>query len=385
MPPIRLNRRRFLGASAAAGWTLANAPGSEAEEADTSIGRPIRLGLIGLGNRGTSLLRAALGLKQARVVAVCDRESRHRERAVGIAAKASGRRPEASDRFEELLARRDVDAVLVALPCDLHATVYEAAIRAGKHLYGEKPLAPTLAECDRLIAVAAEHPNRTFHVGFQRRSSPRYREGLERVRRGEIGRPLECRASLASSQGPMTGHDNWLGRRARSGDWMVEQAVHAWDVLLWLKGTPPRSAVGGGRRDLFAAIDPDRDVTDWYSAQVEWADGFRASFVQSWIDPPDDAYTGTGLQLIGTEGGLDLTSGVLTPRDRSRPREPIHLGRLPETELAIRAFLDAVQSEKSHAPPTTLAEARDATRFGLMVRKAVDERRVVTWDEVVES
>ena len=387
MPPIRLNRRRFLGASAAAGWTLANAPGVEAEVTGTpsKAGGPIRLGLIGVGNRGTSLLRAALAEPDTHVVAVADVELKHRERAAGIAARASGKRPEVCARYEELLAMEDVDAVLVALPCDLHAQVYAATLRAGKHLYGEKPLAPTLAECDRLIAIAAERPDLAFHVGFQRRSSPRYRSGLERIRGGEIGQPLECRARLTSSQGPMTGHANWLGRRTRSGDWMVEQAVHVWDVLLWLKGVPPISALGGGRRDLFAATDPGRDVTDWYSAQIEWADGFRASFVQSWIDPPDDAYTGAGLQILGTDGGLDLGSGVLTPRDRSRPREPIHPGRLPETELAVRAFLDAVRAEASPPPPTTLAEAGAATRFGLMVRKAVDERRVVTWDEAGDS
>ncbi len=377
MPPIQLNRRRFLGCSAAAGLALAQGQVGEA-----ATGRPVRLGLVGLGNRGTNLLRAALELPDVRVVALADLEPRHRLRGQGITEKASGQRPEAFEYHEAILDRADVDAVLVALPCDLHAAAYEAALRSGKHLYAEKPLALSRSECDRLIELAGECPDLAFHVGFQRRSNPRFREGVERIRRGEIGLPLECRASWSSSNGPVSGHGGWLGRRERSGDWMVEQAVHIWDLLLWIKGVPPIRAFGGGRTGVFAAVQPDRDVTDWYSVQLEWADGFRASFVHSWIDPADDAFTGISQRVVGTAGGLDLGSGVITYRDRSRPREVLHPGNQPETRLALENFVDAVRSERPTAPPVTLAEARDALLVGLLVRKAVDERRVVVWEEV---
>ena len=128
MPPVRLNRRRFLGCSAAAGLALAQGKVGEAAGA----GDPVGLGLIGLGNRGTALLRAALELPGARVVAVADADEKHRRRAQGIAEKAQGTRPEGFDRAGPMLERSDVDAVIVALPCDLHARVYCEAIRAGK-------------------------------------------------------------------------------------------------------------------------------------------------------------------------------------------------------------------------------------------------------------
>lgn len=377
MPPIQLNRRRFLGCSAAA--SLALARGEVSEAAPT----PVRLGLVGLGNRGTTLLRTALELPGVAVVAVADAEPKHRIRAQNIAEKATNLRPEAFDAAGPLLGRSDVDAVLVALPCDLHAAAYEASLRAGKHLYAEKPLGLSPAECEHLIDVAGSHPDRVFHVGYQRRSSPRYREAVELARTGHLGTLLECRAQWTSSNGPVTGHQGWLGRRDRSGDWMVEQAVHVWDLLLWLKGDPPVSATGGGRRGLFAAQDPGRDVTDWYAAQLEWADGFRASLTHSWIDPADDAFTGVSQRLIGTEGGLDFGSGVVTYRDRSRARQVLQgAGPQPETRLALESFLAAVRSEVPTAPPVSLAEARDATLVGLLVRRAVDERRTVTWAEV---
>src|SRR5262245_41675836 len=116
MPPIRVNRRRFLGCSAAAGLALTQ--GNLAEAAGASA--PVRLGVVGVGNRGTALLRGVLESPGASVVAVCDAEPRHRLRGQGIVEKASGHRPEAYEDPRRLLERKDVDAVLIAVPCDLH-------------------------------------------------------------------------------------------------------------------------------------------------------------------------------------------------------------------------------------------------------------------------
>ncbi len=341
MTPLRLNRRRFLGASAAAGLALSQ--GVPAVEGSVPP-RTVRLGLVGLGNRGTSLLRALLELPGVVVAAVGDLEPKHRLRAQGIVEKASKTRPDAHERPDAVFARDDIEAVLVALPCDQHAETYCEALRAGKHLYAEKPLAPTLAECDAVIAEAARFPKLAVHVGYQRRSNPRYREAVELVRRGDLGSILSARGQWISSNGPVSGHDGWLARRARSGDWMVEQAVHVWDVLHWLTGGLPAQAYGQGHRDVFAGLQPERDVTDHYSAMLQWPGGPHVTFTQSWIDPADDAFTGTTLQLVGTAGGLDLSTGVATFRERGRPRQVLHPGHVPDTKLALAAFLDAVRA-----------------------------------------
>src|SRR3984957_15694400 len=266
MPPISLNRRRFLGCSAAAGLALSQ--GRMAEAAGEV--RPVRLGLIGLGTRGTSLLRTLLELPAAQVVAVCDAESKHLLRGLGIVEKARGHRPDAYESQGPLLERSDLDAVVVALPCDRHAEAYLAALGAGKHLYAEKPLGLTKAECAQLIGAAAARPELALHVGFQRRSNPRYRAAVELIHQGELGPLIEGTAAWVSSNGPMNGHDGWLGRRARSGDWMVEQAVPVWGIFPWIAGGVPARAYGQGRRDLFAAEQPARDVTDHYAVQLEW-------------------------------------------------------------------------------------------------------------------
>jgi predicted dehydrogenase len=377
MPPIRLNRRRFLGASAAAGWAF-----SQGIVEGASPPSAIRVGLIGLGNRGTALVRALLEMDGIQIVAVCDTEAKNRLRAAGIVEKAKGTRPEAFERTSQILERSEIDALVVALPCDLHATTYRDVLRSGKHLYGEKPLAPTLEECDLVIQEAAKAPSLVVHVGYQRRSNPRYLDGVDLIRRGDLGPLISGNAAWISSNGPMNGHDDWLGRRSRSGDWMVEQAVHVWDVFGWLKGEPPARAFGTGRRDLFADLQPFRDVTDDYSVQLEWADGFHVAFSQSWSAPADDAFTGISQRVIGKLGGLDFATGSLTFRDRSRARQTLHPGPQPDTRFALENFLAAIRSSEALPPPVTLNEAREATAIGLLVRKAVDERRVVTWDEI---
>ncbi len=188
MPPIRVNRRRFLGCSAAASLALTQGNLPEATA--------LRLGVIGVGNRGTALVRSLLELPGTSVVAVCDPEPKHRQRGQGIVEKASGQRPDAFADPRHVLDRKDVNAVVIAVPCDLHEPLYRDAIAAGKHLYAEKPLAPSLAACDRLAALAAKAPNLAVHVGFQRRSNPRYREAVERIRRGEIGPLVEAQGVL---------------------------------------------------------------------------------------------------------------------------------------------------------------------------------------------
>lgn len=379
MTPIALNRRRFLGCSAAAGLTLGQAPAPAADPGR----KPLKVGLIGLGNRGTSLLRSVLEQAGVEVEAVADPEPKHRTRAQGIVEKSGASRPDAYEDPLTLLARPDLAAVVAATPCDLHASIYTAAIRAGKGLYAEKPLALTVPQCDALIAESARSPEVIVHVGHQRRSNPRYQAGASALRDGRFGPLIEARASWTSSNGPVRGHRGWMGRRARSGDWMVEQAIHVWDVLHWIAGDVPIRASGAGRTGLFAEEDPGRDVTDWYTVSLEWPSGFRANFTQSWIDPADDAFTGVSLRVLGTGGGFDFSGGTATFRDRSMPREVWHPGNQDDTASALAAFFAAVRSPEPSRPPVSLHEAREAVVTGLLVRAAVDGRRLVDRSEVL--
>ena len=87
-------------------------------------------------------------------------------------------------------------------------------------------------------------------------------------------------------------------------------------------------------------------MTDHYAAELEWADGFRASFVQSWVAPADDGFTGSALRVMGEEAGFDFSTGALTFRDRSNPRRAIEPGAQPDTRLALEAFLASQRARR---------------------------------------
>src|SRR3954453_4994485 len=130
MPPISLNRRRFLGCSAAASLALSQGAVAEPVGSDAEA-RPVRLGLIAIGNRGTSLLRTLLELPGTEIVTVCDPEPKHWRRGQGLVEKARGHRRDAFEAPRRLVERHDVEAVLVAVPCDLHEAIAASAIIAG--------------------------------------------------------------------------------------------------------------------------------------------------------------------------------------------------------------------------------------------------------------
>ncbi len=158
MPPIRVNRRRFLGCSAAA--SLALSQGNLAEAAG-------RGGRRGPGAAGSDRHRQSgdgAAAEPARAAGCVDRRGLRR-RAQAPAARAGDRREGAAAIGRRRTTTRGGCWIgrtstrsSIALPCDLHEPVYRDAIAAGKHLYAEKPLAPSLAACDRLIALAAQAP-----------------------------------------------------------------------------------------------------------------------------------------------------------------------------------------------------------------------------------
>ncbi len=166
---------------------------------------------------------------------------------------------------------------------------------------------------------------------------------MDLLKSGEIGELFEGRAGWSSSNGPVSGHNGWLASRKRSGDWMVEQAVHVWDLARWVMGEPPIEVFGTGRRDVFKTLQPQRDVTDYYSTILKWRSGFHLSFVHSWVDPADDAFTGVWQRFVGNEGGVDFSSGAVTFRDRAKPSAVCTQGSFPTRNSALEAFVNSVR------------------------------------------
>ena len=192
----------------------------------------------------------------------------------------------------------------------------------------------------------------------------------------------------SNAWGPLYG---WFGQRERSGDWMVEQAVHNWDVMNWANQSLPVRAVGLGRKGLYAKKQADRSVTDYYSALVEYGNGVIVNIIHSWVAPGQDgaynkAFNDEYTRLIGVDAGIDFNTGTFSYRkELNKPDRIGHnfKGEIDSTYLALEAFADSVRTRK---PPVANAQhGRDSALACLLVREAVYRESMVTMEELINS
>jgi len=178
-----LDRRRFLGASAAA---LAAASSTTSAR---GANETIRVGVIGPGGRGTAVMKECIeygSQYNARVTSVCDIWKQRLDAAAKLVGESYGTQANTFPRHEDLLADKDIDAVIIATPDHQHSKMLKAAVEAGKDVYCEKPMGNVLAELNA-ANEAVKKTGRVVQIGTQRRSFPRYRAAMDWVREGRIG------------------------------------------------------------------------------------------------------------------------------------------------------------------------------------------------------
>src|SRR5690242_16847419 len=177
-PMATISRRSFALGAAALGTRV------DRSVAKSKVGAAdkIRLGFVGIANRGSQLLDAALANHDIQVVALCDV---HKTALDKWSTKLPG--AQTYGDFRKMLERKDLDAVFIATPDHWHALIAIAACDAGKDVYCEKPLTITIHEGGRIVE-AAKRTNRIFQVGLQRRSSPMFARLRELVQSGTPGK-----------------------------------------------------------------------------------------------------------------------------------------------------------------------------------------------------
>src|ERR1051326_553145 len=176
-----MNRRYFLMGSFAA------AAVRRARSQPTAI---IGTGVIGTGNRGSFDLTAVLVQPEAKALALCDLKPDRLDKA---ATAASAHKPATYKDYRELLARKDIDAVVIATPCDLHVEMAIAALKAGKHVYCEKPAGINPESIQKLVDIARAS-DRVFQIGQQMRSINRLQGAIQKIRDGVIGEVIMVKA-----------------------------------------------------------------------------------------------------------------------------------------------------------------------------------------------
>ncbi|MBI3697553.1 MAG: Gfo/Idh/MocA family oxidoreductase, partial [Acidobacteria bacterium] len=228
------DRRRFLYGSAAA---LASSAVTAAPVQE------IRTAMVGVGNRGGSLLGQVLAQERVKVAAICDIDPQARDQALSRAGRDN---PRSFTDYRQVLDLKDVDAVVVATPCDLHAEMAAACLHAGKYVYCEKPLGITPEQVD--LALQAARRSKVFlQIGQQLRYFPGLREVIRQIQQdGILGQTFVIKAQRHSTPARPDAQRRprpaWYEDVKRSGDLIVENAVHNLDCCNWIAGSRPVSA-----------------------------------------------------------------------------------------------------------------------------------------------
>ncbi len=328
--PASPSRRRFLQSSA----VLLSAPlilPSRVWSQTTAPSKRLTLGCIGMGKQMKGHLGGFINRDDVEVLAVCDVDTTRREAAKkrvddAYSAKADKtyKSCQAYTDFRELLARKDIDAVVIATPDHWHAFIAIAAVKSGKDVYCEKPLTYNIHEAIELVK-AVRSSGRVFQTGSQQRSSKEFRIACELVRNGVLGRVNSIHVSFGDpatpyaeptepmepgldwdrwcGPGPLVGyspflcprgvHDNfpnWRKTWEFGGGMITDWGAHHIDIAQWALNKD-----GSGPIEVRA---PAGWETAKRGAQLVYADGTVLTHVK-----------GKGVSFYGTEGECHVNRG----------------------------------------------------------------------------
>lgn len=393
----------------------------------------IRLGCIGLGNRGDQVLTGFLKQPDAEIVAIADINQPY----LDFAAKKIGTNPKRFTDYRRLLELKDLDAVVIATPDHWHALQTIHACEASKDVYVEKPFSLCIAEGRAMVAAVHRH-QRVCQVGTQRRSSALYGEVANFIRGGGIGKVTVVRCFHIQNEWPVgignpadseppAGFDweAWLGPAPKvkynrnrglyrfrwfhdySGGQVANMGVHYLDCIQWALGhnAPLAVAALGGR---IAGIEDNREIPDTLEVTWQYPGGTLVTFSQWNATAAPASIKNCEIEYRGTKGTLyqfnrswEVVPDALTPNDFPL-RTPVdrsvergwRTGEKPVIEPQqgkgggdttpehARNFLDCV---KSRARCNADAETgHRSTTTTLLANLALKTQSLLQWDAVAE-
>jgi predicted dehydrogenase len=277
-----LDRRRFIGAGSALALGLLSAHGRlYAEEfvpAPAASQGPVEAvgcAVIGLGEHGRALLSALTNVNGADLRYLCDTYEATHKRALEIFPKAT-----ATTDFRKVLDDQAVRAVWIATPTHLHRELAIAALKAGKHVYCETPLAGTVEDARAIAAAAQAAAGQVFHCGLQLRTDPQHKHVLSFVRTGALGTMAQCQghSHRRTSWRRTASNDerqhalNWRLSKATSTGLLGEIGIHQLDVASWFLKALPVSVTAFG---AIRCWNDGREIADTVQCIVEYPGGIR--------------------------------------------------------------------------------------------------------------
>jgi len=365
---------RKASTATAAGFTIVAPQAVRGSQANSKIA----VGLIGVGGRGSYDATIFNADPRARVTALCDLFD---DRIETGTQKIKVQNPAVYKDFEKLLAASDIDAVVIATPPFEHPRMLEAAIEARKHVYCEKPMGVALAGVKRVIAAGRKaDPKKCISVGFQQRYGPVYLEAYKRIQAGDIG-------TLANARGFWISNDpfkrvpypdpkieklrNWFCYRDYSGDFIVEQDCHNFDVLHWFLGARPIRAVGMGGTKVRTSME----IMDHLTLSFEFPNNIHVNFEANQITPR--GFSKVGEEFTGTTGVIQ-TSRAQMVQIKGPNKEDTEVMKSPRdiTMDGIEGFLTRIQNGNIE---NVAERSAISTLFAILGRTAIYQKREATW------
>jgi myo-inositol 2-dehydrogenase/D-chiro-inositol 1-dehydrogenase len=359
-----VNRRVFLLSSA-----VAAASGQTPQQL-------VGTGMIGVGNRGSYLLQGVLGQPNAKVLALCDIKPDRLDKAATAAAKDN---PVTYADWRKIIDRKDVDAVFIATPPDLHSEMAVAALQAGKNVYCEKPIGVTPAQV-RSVVEAAKRSNKVFVPGQQLRSVKALAEAVGKIREGIIGDVIMVKAQRhAAADLPHDGTSgDWYFDVNKSGGYLIEQSVHNLDLCNWAIGAHPSRACGFGGILLHKNDPPGRTIFDCGTISYDYPGGVKMAFTQNVFHPRSMPNGNQYIYVYGTKGAVDLM-GTQTMYPLEGDGTPVVVAEKHQDDphAHIAAFYDSVVHGAKL--PADITIGATAALTAILGHQAMTRQQVVSW------
>jgi myo-inositol 2-dehydrogenase/D-chiro-inositol 1-dehydrogenase len=402
------SRRSFLKntSTAVAGGALLGALPVERFALGASPGDTVRIALVGAGGRGSGAADQALnaGGEGVKLVAIADA---FEDRARGSLKNLKNKHDQTVqvkddmvfvglDGYKQAIAQADL--VILATPPGFRPIHFEEAVRQGKHVFMEKPVAVDGPGVRKVIAAAkeAKAKNLKVGVGLQRRHQPNYLETVARLHDGAIGDivamrcywnggpvgPKAERAKLTKSMGRAPTEmeyqiRNWYMFNWLCGDHIVEQHIHNLDVINWIKkGYPVRCHGLGGR--CFQRGPDSGEIFDHHAVEYEYADGSRM-FSQCCQFP--GAWSSVSEHCIGTKGTCDVSGHTIRGENAWRRRGPAGESN-DGWQLEHYPLLAAIRGDKEH---NEAERGALSSLTAIMGRMATYSGKIVEYEAALNS
>ncbi|MHB1346972.1 MAG: Gfo/Idh/MocA family protein [Candidatus Humimicrobiaceae bacterium] len=328
----------------------------------------IRIGIIGLGWFGEHHIDTFKSLPLAEVTAVCTRRSEHLKE---IASKYHIEKTYTD--YHDLLADNDIDMVSVVTHVRDHMQPAIDAIKAGKHVFLEKPMANTAAECDRILD-ALKDTDKFFMVGHICRFDTAYALAKDEIDSGSIGKIISINAKRNLARWVTESSLNKIS--ALFGD-----GIHDFDLMTWFTGAKPKTVYAQS-----VNTRPEFKYDDVAWALFRLTDGTFAVIENNWSLPDSSPFAiDAKMEIIGSEGIINIDNSgnnysVLTKKGMNYPQSTywpkVHGMRRGFLKEELDYFLKCIDECKKPAVITP-EESRDAVYAMRMAEKSAHENRII--------